>query len=54
LRISKRQIDLLFGFLGLVFGAINAFQINLLQKETARKSESFASLTHLMKIKKTT
>jgi hypothetical protein len=48
--ISKRQIGLLFGLMGTAFSAINAVQINTLQKQNAIFSDKLATLTHISEI----
>jgi hypothetical protein len=49
-KISKQQIDLLFGFIGTAFGTINAIQINSHQKQTLSDKGDILLLTHIIEI----
>jgi hypothetical protein len=53
-RISKRQIGLIFGLMDAAFSAINAFQINNLQKQREINFKSMATLKHISQIQKRT
>ena len=49
-KISKCQIELLFGFLGTAFVSINAIQIKKLPKQTSTNGNNIATLTHISEI----
>jgi hypothetical protein len=49
-RMSKRQIGLMFGLMGTAFSAINAVQINNLQKQSDIPNDKLFTLSHITQI----
>jgi hypothetical protein len=49
-KISKRQIELLFGFIRTAFGAINAIKVNSFQRQTSKNKGDILLLTLISEI----